>query len=351
MKKYLLIAVILLAFSLVTAFNFDFIKTTVNSVRLDLFNETPPTSVSVKDDIDVDQKKIYFLYSHPYQKPTVLAETTDGKSFNKYEFPIADVPFIQMDPNVMLLAEHEGVYYRIDSKFRIKKTSIENPLTFTLHTNDLSVKSYNKDITYNKLEIVDKSYNKEYSLELPTYLLTADFDNRFIYIYNDDVDNMKYILHIIDRKTGTTFKKIELSSKAYDVLNLEKVIVLSTEDHLSVISKDTFTIETVEYPSEVFEADQLFNGSSGIFMTYVNDNGEAHLLKYDSSFKVKMNKNLKMSYMGAKMKDNKLYLIDQIEGEEKRGGTFAIFELNSGKRISQFDLPLYKTKVQDFVVQ
>ncbi|MGW8262786.1 hypothetical protein ACWHAR_22685, partial [Bacillus sp. LR--39] len=121
--------------------------------------------------IHPEEDRIFFIYSNPFIKESVLLSPSTGERFNRRTFKVADVPYVQTksaaSTDLVLLAEHEPFYYTLE-KDAIKEHPLSDPIAFWYEGKDVSVKAYNVDTTGNEIHINDKKMKKEYSLTLPS---------------------------------------------------------------------------------------------------------------------------------------------------------------------------------------
>ncbi|GAK81690.1 putative phage receptor protein [Bacillus subtilis Miyagi-4] len=159
--------------------------------------------------IHPEEDRIFFIYSNPFIKESVLVSTSTGERFNRRTFKVADVPYIQTksyaSTELVLLAEHEPFYYTLE-KDAIKEHPLSDPIAFWYEGKDVSVKAYNVDTTGNEIHINDKKMKKEYSLTLPSLVTMGASDENYIYI----IQSMS--IYVIDRKTEEMIKTLSLAS-------------------------------------------------------------------------------------------------------------------------------------------
>lgn len=83
--------------------------------------------------IHPEEDSIFFIYSNPFIKESVLLSTSTGEHFNRRTFKVADVPYIQTksyaSTDLVLLAEHEPFYYTLE-KDAIKEHPLSDPFAF-----------------------------------------------------------------------------------------------------------------------------------------------------------------------------------------------------------------------------
>lgn len=134
--------------------------------------------------IHPEEDRIFFIYSNPFIKESVLLSTSTGERFNRRTFKVADVPYIQTksyaSTDLVLLAEHEPFYYTVE-KDAIKEHPLSDPFAFWHDGKDVSVKAYNVDTTGNEIHINDRKTKKEYTLTLPSLVTIGASDENYIY--------------------------------------------------------------------------------------------------------------------------------------------------------------------------
>lgn len=169
-------------------------------------------------------------------KGTVIISTYNGKDFNRKEYRIADVQYIQKssekDSHLMLFSEHDSLYYTINNKNKLKKHKSKAPITFYMNEKGLKIKSYNLDIEDNILEIKDQKYKNNYELILPSYLITANFDNEYIYVSYYYGEKDEHLLYVIDREQSKVIKTISLTDDANKIEPFGEVILINTDSRL-----------------------------------------------------------------------------------------------------------------------
>ncbi|AZJ44111.1 hypothetical protein [Bacillus velezensis] len=298
--------------------------------------------------INPTEDKIFFIYSNPLIKKSVLISTSQGEEFNKRYLKVPDIPYIQKKTpssnDIVLLAEHEPYYYTLKNN-TIKEHKLSNPFAFWYQGEDISVKAYNVDTNGNELKVNDKKFNKKYSLTLPSLVTMGESDNRYIYV----IQGMS--MYVIDRNTEEIIKTIGLASYGDLFDHSEKYVVASSEHELTVIEKGSWKSKFIKYPDDLEQADTVYydKKSGKFYVTYINKSGYAGLLEYSKDFSFKKF-DLKFPYMNAKFKDQKLYVISQEENKKGVGGYMGIFDIRTKKKLDEFDLPEEETKVQDFMV-
>ncbi|QNK37475.1 hypothetical protein [Bacillus subtilis] len=295
-----------------------------------------------------EEDRIFFIYSNPFIKESVLLSTSTGERFNRRMFKVADVPYIQTKSYastcLVLLAEHEPFYYTLE-KEAIKEHPLSDPFAFWYEGKDVSVKAYNVDTTGNEIHINDKKMKKEYSLTLPSLVTMGASDENYIYI----IQSMA--IYVIDRKTEEMIETLSLASSADQFADSEEFIVASSDHKLTVIEKGTWKTTYIPYPDDLEYADTVYydKESGSFYVTYEDKEGEANLLEYGKEFAFHTY-NLNFPYMEAKFKGNLLYIVAQEEHKKGIGGYVGVFDIHSKKMLYQFDLPEEQVKVQDFVV-
>ncbi|MDF4200328.1 hypothetical protein ABES74_20105 [Bacillus subtilis] len=298
--------------------------------------------------IHPEEDRIFFIYSNPFIKESVLLSTSTGERFNRRTFKVADVPYIQMksykSTDLVLLAEHEPFYYTLE-KDAIKEHPLSDPFAFWHEGKDVSVKAYNVDTTGNEIRINDKKMKKEYTLTLPSLVTMGASDENYIYI----IQSMA--IYVIDRKTEEMIETLSLASYADQFADSKEFIVASSEHELTVIEKGTWKATYIAYPEDLEYADTVYydKESGSFYVTYEDKKGEANLLEYGKEFSFHTY-SLNFPYMEAKFKGNLLYIVAQEEHKKGIGGYVGVFDIHSKKMLYQFDLPEEQVKVQDFVV-
>ncbi|MCY9070303.1 hypothetical protein MOE65_07510 [Bacillus inaquosorum] len=298
--------------------------------------------------IHPEEDRIFFIYSNPLIKESVLLTTSTGERFNRRMFKVADVPYIQTksvaSTDIVLLAEHEPFYYTLE-KDVIKEHLLSDPFAFWYEGEDVSVKAYNVDTAGNEIHINDRKTKKEYQLTLPSLVTMGASDENYIYI----IQGMS--IYVIDRKTEEIIETLGLASYADKFADSEEFIVASSQHELTVIEKGTWKTTYIPYPDELEYADTVYyDKESGTFyVTYEDKEGEANLLEYGKDFSFHTY-GLKFPYMDAKFKGNQLYIVAQEEHKKGIGGYVGVFDIRSKKKLYQFDLPEEQVKEQDFVV-
>ncbi|KJJ40317.1 hypothetical protein UM89_20525 [Bacillus subtilis] len=298
--------------------------------------------------IHPEEDRVFFIYSNPFIKESVLLSTSTGEKFNRRTFKVADVPYIQTtsyaSTDLVLLAEHEPFYYTLE-KDVIKEHSLSDPFAFWYEGKDVSVKAYNVDTTGNEIHINDRKMQKEYSLTLPSLVTMGASDENYIYI----IQSMA--IYVIDRKTEEIIETLSLASYADTFADSKDFIVASSEHKLTAIEKGTWKTTYIPYPDDLEYADTVYyDKESGTFyVTYEDKDGEASLLEYGKDFSFQTY-GLKIPYMEAKFKGNQLYIMAQEEHKKGIGGYVGVFDIRSKEMLYQFDLPEEQVKVQDFIV-
>ncbi|AMR48105.1 hypothetical protein ACTHP5_16790 [Bacillus subtilis] len=298
--------------------------------------------------IHSEEDRIFFIYSNPFIKESVLLSTSTGERFNRRTFKVADVPYIQTksyaSTDLVLLAEHEPFYYTLE-KDAIKEHPLSDPFAFWHEGKDVSVKAYNVDTTGNEIHINDRKTKKEYTLTLPSLVTMGASDENYIYI----IQSMS--IYVIDRKTEEMIETLSLASYADQFVESEEFIVASSEHELTVIEKGTWKTTYIAYPEDLEYADTVYydKESGSFYVTYEDKEGEANLLKYGKEFSFHTY-SLNFPYMEAEFKANLLYIVAQEEHKKGIGGYVGVFDIHSKKMLYQFDLPEEQVKVQDFVV-
>lgn len=129
-------------------------------------------------------------------------------------------------------------------------------------------------------------------------------------------------------------------------------LLINTESQLSVLNKATWTIELIDYPDNTMIPDQLYVDVDQklIYVIYADYNGKARVIKLNEDLEIIDSYNLNFDYMTSIIKNKKLYILHQIENVEETGGKLAVFDLHSGEKIQEFDIPKEKVKVQDFII-
>ncbi|MGG4420589.1 hypothetical protein QNK06_03690 [Bacillus subtilis] len=298
--------------------------------------------------IHPEEDRIFFIYSNPFIKESVLLSTSTGERFNRRTFKVADVPYIQMksykSTDLVLLAEHEPFYYTLE-KDAIKEHLLSDPFAFWYEGKDVSVKAYNVDTTGNEIHINDRKTKKEYTLTLPSLVTMGASDENYIYI----IQSMS--IYVIDRKTEEMIETLSLVSYADQFAESEEFIVASSEHELTVIEKGTWKTTYMPYPDDLEYADTVYydKESRSFYVTYEDKEREANLLEYGKEFSFHTY-SLNFPYMEAKFKGNLLYIVAQEEHKKGIGGYVGVFDIHSKEMLYQFDLPEEQVKVQDFVV-
>lgn len=133
--------------------------------------------------IHPEEDRIFFIYSNPFIKESVLLSTSTGERFNRRTFKVADVPYIQTksyaSTDLVLLAEHEPFYYTLE-KDAIKEHPLSDPFAFWYEGKDVTIEAYNVDTTGNEIRINDKKMKKEYTLTLPSLITMGASDENYI---------------------------------------------------------------------------------------------------------------------------------------------------------------------------
>ncbi|MCM2988493.1 hypothetical protein M3580_04535 [Bacillus safensis] len=296
--------------------------------------------------IDLKEDKIFFIYSNPFIKKSTLISTSEGKKFNKRYFKIPDIPYIQKNSSdeIVLLAEHEPYFYTL-KKESLKKHTLSHPFAFWYQGQNISIEAYNVDTNGNELKIKDTKFNNKYSFTLPSLVTMGESDEQYIYV----IQGMS--IYVIDRKTEEKIKTLGLASYGDVFDHSEKHIVASSEHELTIIEKKSWESTFLKYPDDLEQADTVYydKKSEKFYVTYINKSGYACLLEYDKDFTFKKF-NLKIPYMSAKFKDQKLYIISQEENKKGIGGYMGIFDILTKKKLNEFNLPEETTKVQDFLI-
>ncbi|AWM19948.1 hypothetical protein [Bacillus subtilis] len=298
--------------------------------------------------IHPEEDRIFFIYSNPFIKESVLLSTSTGERFNRRTFKVADVPYIQTksyaSTDLVLLAEHEPFYYTLE-KDAIIEHPLSDPFAFWYEGKDVSVKAYNVDTTGNEIQINDRKTKKEYSLTLPSLVTMGASDENFIYI----IQSMA--IYVIDRKTEEMIETLSLASYADQFADSKEFIVANSEHKLTVIEKGTWKTTYIPYPDDLEYADTVYydKESGSFYVAYEDKEDEANLLEYGEDFSFHTY-SLTFPYMEAKFKGNQLYILTQEEHKKGIGGYVGVFDIHSKKMLYQFDLPEEHAKVQDFVV-
>lgn len=312
-------------------------------------------SVRNKDNIPVqssaihpEEDRIFFIYSNPFIKESVLLSTSTGERFNRRTFKVADVPYIQTksyaSTDLVLLAEHEPFYYTLE-KDAIKEHPLSDPFAFWYEGKDVTIEAYNVDTTGNEIHINDRKTKKEYTLTLPPLVTMGASDENFIYI----IQSMS--IYVIDRKTEEMIETLSLASYADQFADSEEFIVASSDHKLTVIEKGTWKTTYIAYPEDLEYADTVYydKESGSFYVAYEDKEGGANLLEYGKEFSFHTY-SLKFPYMEAKFKGNLLYIVAQEEHKKGIGGYVGGFDIHCKKMLYQFDLPEEQVKVQDFVM-
>ncbi|MBG9770188.1 hypothetical protein [Bacillus vallismortis] len=295
-----------------------------------------------------EEDRIFFIYSNPFIKESMLLSTSTGERFNRRTFKVADVPYIQTksdaSTDILLLAEHEPFYYTLE-KDVIREHPLPNPFAFWYEGKDVSVKAYNVDTIGNEIHINDRKTKKKYRLTLPSLVKMGASDENYIYI----IQSMS--IYVIDRKTEEIIETLSLASYADQFADSEDFIVASSEHKLTVIEKGTWKTKYIRYPDDLEYADTVYyDKESGYFyVTYEDKEGEANLLEYEKDFSFRTY-GLTFPYMEAKFKGDQLYIVAQEEHKQGIGGYVGVFDIHSKETLYQFDLPEEQVKVQGFVV-
>ncbi|MEC0830984.1 hypothetical protein P8917_21265, partial [Bacillus atrophaeus] len=201
--------------------------------------------------IDPTEDKIFFIYSNPFIKKSVLISTSHGEKFNKRYFKVPDIPYIQKkshsSDDIVLLAEHEPYYYTLNNN-TIKQHKLSNPFAFWYQGENVSVKAYNVDTNGNELKVKDKKFNKKYNLTLPSLVTMGASDDKYIYV----IQGMS--IYVIDRKTEEIIKTLGLASYADLFDHSDNYIVASSDHELTIIEKGSWKSKFLKYPDDLDQA-------------------------------------------------------------------------------------------------
>ncbi len=359
MKKILIISMIIITLS-ISLFYFSTYLFKNPSRENQTANASPVISQSdkslVKQNVSKDLPyEVYFLYSHPDDKKTFLASTKNGKDFDNYTLNASDILNIKENPDKLgglyLVPEHYDLLYKFNGNMEFSEEKLISPLTFLISTKDIEIRSYNYDAKLNYLEVNDLQHHKKYKLEYPSYLSTATYDDKYIYVVNAVLTNEegKYNLHIIDRATGKKVNTIDVPPSVVDITKFREKIVLSSEEKLTVVNLDDWKVSTIEYPLATGYPHRLYVRNNNLYLTYIA-NGNSYILIMDQNFSWIKHEELNFPYMAAAFKDDKLYLMQQYELTEKFGGIMGIFDLATLNKETEILLPKKKHKVQDLLI-
>lgn len=293
-----------------------------------------------------------FIYSHPTEK-TQLLSTRDGKEFNVHSLNYTDIfnSEIAFNNEILLWPTHEDYLLRIDQKNNLTKEKLSSPLNFIKEDKGITIKALNHDLTTNILKVDDRTNKKQYDLDFPTFLVNAYLSQESIYLLNDDIEKEKSVIHIINRNKGELQETISLPGSAQDVTEFQGNIVIGSDNKLTVLNKETLKTTNIPYPANNIFPDKLYVKNDQLFLSYGNlETGSINLLIFDESLQVVDQIDLEAPLTVSKFKNDKLYVLSQYEMEQKYGGLFTIFDLNSLKIEKEINLPKEDIKVQDFIL-
>ncbi|KXG09442.1 hypothetical protein AT864_02396 [Anoxybacillus sp. P3H1B] len=304
-------------------------------------------------ELKLNDGELHFIYSHPFDDGSYYLKTKDGLNFEKVKFDLNDISYLynDFDNNVYLLSQHAFSYYKITKKGDdIVENKIPFPLTFMFKDQNLEVFGINKDIQSNTLDVRDLKYHKKYQIEYPTYLSLMNYDDKYIYLSNDVIDQEKSVIRIISRENGEEVKTIEISSTATDLVFYKDKVVAVTDHFLHFIDKNTFDVMDISYPlsSAVGEGDKAISINNKLYVSY-NNKGKVSILTLDEKYKWENTINLDINYGSGKFIDHQFFVLEQYELSEDAGGKLSVYDITEDKVTSIF-LPKQDRKVQDFVL-
>jgi hypothetical protein len=307
-----------------------------------------------KDEVKgkTNEKKLQFLYSHPFEERSYLNSTTDGKTFKKKNLNSGDLFLIsenKVNNNLEFLPTYKSEIFTLKENGNMVSQKVIAPLTFMINNKDIHIQSFNKDVKINILQVEDKKFHLQYKLELPTYLLFADYDAKYIYIYNDVMEELKHNLYIIDRKNGNLIKKIRLKGKAKDIYIKGSYIYLSTNNNLTILERDSWKIKVRDYPFENVEGNKLHNINDKIYIVLVDKIGKLYMGELDKSLNWTNKAKLETTYLALVFQDNELFILNRVE-TDKIGGVVSVYNLKDMKQVKQFAIPKEDLKVVNFYV-
>ncbi|QWG43747.1 hypothetical protein EXW31_05310 [Bacillus mycoides] len=324
------------------------------SFNICLINACEKSDVKKVNKEFVQDKELAFVYSHAFKPETFILKTNDLKTFKKYTYKINDITELNIDTkeNLHMFSKHEPYFYSLNKDdMKLEKKQLKDPYTFYIKDDEISIESYNQDLNNNILKVKDNKYNKEYNMNFTPYLELAFYDNNYIYICHNDAYENKSFLHIIKRDDGEKFKSLEIDNHPENYAFFKDKIILSTENKLTIINEESWDIQYKDYSFNDGIADKLYvDENKKLYITYVDEKMDAHIAILNDSFEWERNTNLKFPYMKSEFLNDKIYILSQIEDNNKYGGILGVFDIKTLKKIEEIKIPKSESRVQDFVI-
>jgi hypothetical protein len=75
-----------------------------------------------------------------------------------------------------------------------------------------------------------------------------------------------------------------------------------------------------------------------------------NISKYNNSYEIVDTYNLNFPYMTSDIKDMNLYILYQVEESDEYGGKMGAFDISTGEKLKEINIPKEENKVQNLIV-
>lgn len=348
-KKTMLLLFVIIVGMIITVF--------LISLKSNEINDDKTTDSVNNTKLNVSQYMYHFVYSSSFSEKSEIYSTSDGVNFSHENLDINDIFKIEWGyskNNIELYQEHNAIKYKYSGSPELESIKLNNPITYVMNEEELTITSYNNDIDINDIHIEDGNYN--YTIPVASYVKKVIYDDNNIYVLSDVAAEEKLsIIYIIDRVSQKIKKQIELDTSTTDIIQLENNLLVSTNNNFYKIDLiDNFSIEKFPLSSNDIEIDHMYSYKDVIYVLYGDySDGKIKITTLDNKTLGIINTEIIMLdelYTFSKFIGDKLYLLEQYEPEESSGGKLFIYDLSKSKIIQNFEIPKSDNKVQDFLV-
>lgn len=345
-KTYKIIT-LLITFILLILFGSTFLK----------FNETTET-IEVKGSVP---NEIVFTYSNLVATPSIIVHTKGNEIINNYEVATKGLVSPKSKGKSLLIPSASlNELFEVDlANNTINKRQIFERHNYFDVLNDEIISSHpdKDDINFNVFN-VDRTEN-DLNIKLEGFIRTVAKDAEYYYVFADIVLKSHGRLYVLNQKTGTLHKKIDLSNRAADDMKVfNGKLIMTTKPQLTIVNLKTWKMTDFNLQIEDLEPGILnLSSSNELIVTYRNKQtlGDLTIVVFDQNFKLQKTIKLNNFHFINFFKDNRLYVFKPAQDfgnkNAKSIGSLMIYDTVSWKEIGSVSIPRREHNLSGIYVQ
>ncbi|MGP4063261.1 hypothetical protein [Halobacillus sp. H74] len=292
---------------------------------------------------------ILLIYSHPSDTNSYISEINNDKEVNTIKLDATGIFDVNSKENGNLLLSSDMVNNKVEVEPNkldvVRKDKTEYPLNLYISQPNLKVQGFNKDTQSNIVKITTDKDTWEY--DFPPLVRNISFNDSFVFIFSDVIEEEKSVLYKIDRETGKE-ELINLKHNfASDMEIISNKVVITTEGNLTVYDIDNGEVSYIAL-DDVKNFDQIHQRNERVYISYMK-NGKSGVMALEKDLKIISSKEFEFAHNISKFKHNNLYL--NTTSDYGKNNTLRIVNLDNFKITDSFKLPVKDHKLQNLYVK